>query len=243
MQTQALEAIGLTKSEALTYLALLRTGFSSTGPLVKEANISSGKIYEILDKLIEKGLISSSLKNNVKYFQAAHPEKIKDYVERKKKEFEEQEKEAEKLIPQLNIIAPTTSEEGHTLVYEGFEGVKTAIFETLEKEQDKEWLALGVSTKRSTQWNNLWKHWHKERIKRKIDCKMILADKDSMKEYQKTKLLQEKLLGSISPTPLGIFGNTVMIYDWDQPSVIVIHNKKVAQSFTSFFNSLWKLAH
>jgi len=57
MNEKLLEEIGLTKGEIKTYLTLLQIGESTTGKIIDEAGISSGKIYEILNKLIRKGLV------------------------------------------------------------------------------------------------------------------------------------------------------------------------------------------
>ena len=53
MNEQLLEEIGLTKGEIKVYLTLLRLGETTTGKIIEKAQISSGKIYEILDKLIK----------------------------------------------------------------------------------------------------------------------------------------------------------------------------------------------
>ena len=65
--------VGLTNSEIAVYSALVKLRSSTTGPIVKEAGISSGKIYEILDKLIAKGLVSYIVKAGRKYFQLTEP--------------------------------------------------------------------------------------------------------------------------------------------------------------------------
>lgn len=55
MALEVLEELGLTKSEIKVYLALLELGQSTTGPVVDKAEIASSKIYEILEKLVNKG--------------------------------------------------------------------------------------------------------------------------------------------------------------------------------------------
>ena len=65
MDTGLLESVGLTKSEAKVYLALLELGSSSKGPIVKRSGVASSKVYELLDKLIAKGLVSIVVKANV----------------------------------------------------------------------------------------------------------------------------------------------------------------------------------
>ncbi|MFH1455442.1 MAG: helix-turn-helix domain-containing protein, partial [archaeon] len=70
MNEKLLEEIGLTKGEVKVYLTLLKLGSTTTGKIIDEAQISSGKIYEILDKLIKKGLASYIIKDKTKYFSA-----------------------------------------------------------------------------------------------------------------------------------------------------------------------------
>ena len=70
MKKSLLEDIGLTRSEINVYLALLELGSSTTGKIIDKAKVSSSKIYEVLDKLIQKGLVSFIIKSGIKYFQA-----------------------------------------------------------------------------------------------------------------------------------------------------------------------------
>ena len=55
-EKQLLEEIGLTRGEIKVYLTLLKLGETTTGKIIEEAQISSGKIYEILEKLIKKSI-------------------------------------------------------------------------------------------------------------------------------------------------------------------------------------------
>lgn len=85
MDTKLLEELGLSKGEIKVYLTLLKLGETTTGKIIEEAQISGGKIYLILDKLIKKGLASFSIKEKTKYFSAASPNRILDYLHEKKK--------------------------------------------------------------------------------------------------------------------------------------------------------------
>ncbi|MBW2999828.1 hypothetical protein KY339_04085, partial [Candidatus Woesearchaeota archaeon] len=103
MQKEILEEIGLTKSEINVYLALLELGSSTTGKIVDKSNASSSKIYEILDKLIQKGLASFIIKGGVKYFEAAPPERIMDYMEDKTAKLNQQKQNLKKILPELKL--------------------------------------------------------------------------------------------------------------------------------------------
>ena len=80
-----LEEIGLTEGESKVYLSLLRLGSSTIGKIIKEAQVSNSKIYDILDRLNKKGLIGISLINNVKHFGAKSPSTINDLISDKEK--------------------------------------------------------------------------------------------------------------------------------------------------------------
>ena len=63
-----LKKIGLTDYESRIYLALLDIGEGTSGDVIKKAEIHTGKIYEILESLKNKGLISEITKNNIKQY-------------------------------------------------------------------------------------------------------------------------------------------------------------------------------
>ena len=79
-----LKELGLGTNETKVYIALLNNGDSTTGQILKNANIHTGKIYEILDSLTKKGLVSMVTKSGVKHFSPADPQRILDYLEEKK---------------------------------------------------------------------------------------------------------------------------------------------------------------
>ena len=64
MDTQYLERIGLTRNESIIYTSMLKTGTSTTGKILNASGINSGKIYEILEGLKNKGLVSGTIKIN-----------------------------------------------------------------------------------------------------------------------------------------------------------------------------------
>ena len=70
MDYSLLEKIGLTNSEIKVYLALIDTGASTVGPITSKSKVASSKTYELLDKLIEKGLVTTYKEDNIKYFKA-----------------------------------------------------------------------------------------------------------------------------------------------------------------------------
>src|SRR3990167_2672724 len=93
MDASVLVSLGFSKLEAKTYLALLKAGPSTAASLAKKVEISRPNIYDALHQLIEHGLASYAIKNNKRFFQAAPPEKILDYL----REREERDRKSTRL--------------------------------------------------------------------------------------------------------------------------------------------------
>ncbi|MEW5897231.1 MAG: helix-turn-helix domain-containing protein [Nanoarchaeota archaeon] len=245
MNEKLLEEIGLTRGEIVVYTTLLKLGETTTGKIVEEAQISSGKIYEILEKLIKKGLVSYIIKEKTKYFSAASPNRILDYLHEREEDLKNKAEELKKELPVLiNLEKSKTKQE--TRLFRGMRGFQTAIFEALDAlKSDDEVLGMGIITTKSTTYNIVWKKWHAQRIKRKIKCRMIFSDKKSeyYKHFLKMPHTKVKVLTGVTPAAVDVMGDRVLILTHGkEPSVLSIINSEIAQSFTSFFNSLWNIA-
>ena len=157
-----------------------------------------------------------------------------------------QEKELKKELPFLIDLQKSTKKEHETSLFKGFKGIQTAIFEALDDLTSKdEVLAMGIISSKSETYNILWQNWHKQRIKKKIICKALFSDKGTeyYKAFKKMKKTQIKILKGLTPSAIDIIGNRVLIFTYtEEPSCLSINNEEIAQSFTTFFNTLWKLA-
>lgn len=241
-----LEQIGLTKGEIKVYLTLLKLGQTTTGKVIENANISSGKIYEILDKLIKKGLVSFIIQEKTKYFQAADPTRILDYMEEIERKHRKQQEELRRILPELKTLQIKPEKRYEVTIYKGIRGMQTAAYETLRSlKKGDEFLAMGVLSEKKEVINRMWRNWHKERIGKKILCKMIFTniEGEHYKLIRKMQYVQIKVLKGITPTAVDIAGDKTMIFTSVEPSCIVITGEEVAQSFRQFFYTLWKIAN
>ncbi|MBI4139507.1 hypothetical protein HY483_00935 [Candidatus Woesearchaeota archaeon] len=246
MNEQLLEEIGLTKGEIKVYLTLLKLGETTTGKIVEQAQISSGKIYEILEKLIKKGLASFIIKEKTKYFSAASPNRILDFLSEKEKKIKIQEEQLQKELPALLTISKEAKKKYETKLFIGFKGYQTAIFEALvELKPESEFLAMGIQSRRSEKFNLLWQKWNTERIKKKIKCKLLFSEKgtEHYNIFKKMKLTEVKTIKGITPAAADVMGDKVLILSHGtEPSVLVIKHPDIKESFTTFFNNLWQIA-
>ncbi len=68
--------LGLEPGESTTYLTLLASGPLSAGTLAKKTGIVRVTQYLFLKRLIEKGFVTQSMKNGLKFFTAVPSEKV-----------------------------------------------------------------------------------------------------------------------------------------------------------------------
>jgi HTH-type transcriptional regulator, sugar sensing transcriptional regulator len=245
MLESSLESIGLTKGEIKIYLALLELGCSSTGKITQKSGISGSKVYEVLDRLMKKGLVSSVIKNDVKHFEASHPQKIIAFLEEKKNEIEQEKKSVTDILPTL-IAKMQGSEPGIAKIFVGWEGLKTAnddIINTLSK--DEEWLSMGL-TEQPKSWEIHFTKRQKDRAKKGIIHKHLL-NKKYITLYKNRKQLphtQFRFLPETMEMPMSteIYKNKVIFFILlqESPMAIMIENKAVYDSFKKYFEILWK---
>ena len=96
--------LGLTKVEAKVYLELLKIGSTKTGPLVKKTGLHRATVYDVLKRLIEKGLVNYITKENTKHFQAIDPHSLLDLLKEEQIELDNKKNNAIKIISDLNKL-------------------------------------------------------------------------------------------------------------------------------------------
>ena len=77
----------------LDIIDLIKNGTSLASETALRIKISRTYIYDAIQHLIDKGLITYVIKNNRKYFTSLEPEKLGEYLDEKSAEIQEQKKE------------------------------------------------------------------------------------------------------------------------------------------------------
>ncbi len=246
MNTAILEEIGLTPGEIKTYLALLKIGTSSTGPIAKESQVSRSKLYSILDKLEKKGLASHIERNGTTYFQAVEPAKIKDYLKKKEEELQKLEKEFQTFLPTLEAFHKEKTTE-KVSVYQGAKGLITAhehIYLKLKKGDT--YYYMGIPAFQPQPHHLYWQRDHERRVKTGIKCR-LLFNKDTSSEILKNRNSYKGCEARHMPTSIKtpamflIYKDTVVIAT-QYPAVIAIEitSQEIANSFKAYFDEYWK---
>jgi len=242
MYVPELEEIGLTPREIKVYTSLLEIGLSSVGQIIRKSGIPSSKIYETLDKLKKRGLVSSVMKENRQFFMASDPRVILDYID------EQHRKMSEAVLPKLEILQKKVKKEREATIYEGIRGIKS-IYERMLRTLDpgKTLYVLGVSLKAQEKLEPYILRFNKRRIRAGIRMKIIYHE-DARKYGEirkKMRLTEVRYMKKelITPAWIDIFSDQVVIFDFeDTPIGILIRDENVAQNFKSYFNIIWGLS-
>lgn len=246
---KALEKIGLTGSEAKVYLALLRLGTTPKGRLLKETRTAHSKIYEVINKLVDKGLCSTVIKNRVKHFSAAPPSRIKDYLSEKREEIAEEEKILGKMLPNLESLQQQTLKETHIEIFTGWKGMGTVYNRCLDnaKKGDEVFIMGAGVGNNEEKFELFFTKYGKIAFRKGIKIKVIFnknarpyiakIEKNLRRKYDK------RFLFSFTPTELLIFKDiTAITIRKKEPVIVLIRDRETADSFEKYFNELWKIA-
>jgi len=237
-----LEDLGLSEAEAKIYLTLLETGQTLAGPVIKKTGLHRGTTYQILQRLIEKGLVSYIVKAGKRYFEAVSPERFLDILKTKEEKFLE-------ILPVLKNKKELGKLKQEVEVFSGYKGIRSVCDKILEELKDKgEYLDFGVSGLFKEVMGPYWDLWQKRKRKYKIKAKCIFNEElktknpKLLKDYFGEARFHPKEYSS--PTDTIIYKDTIVLFIWTAkpPIAIVIKNQKNADGYKKQFQIMWKLA-
>ncbi|MFH1972640.1 MAG: helix-turn-helix domain-containing protein [archaeon] len=247
MYKEKLQELGLTQGEAKVYEALLVLGPSTVGPIVKKSSVAYSNIYEILNRLLDKGLVSFIVKEKTKYFQAEDINRINDYLIAQEKELNARKQTFNELQPKLEKLKGADKKKEEAEVFIGEKGLMTA-YEKLMKgsnKKDQGYFFYVHDVEYYERAEKFYiKSWH---ILREYKNKWKGI---STEDFKKTKLakkyppfVNQRYVSFPVPSNIDFIGDKVLITTWkENPVGILIHSKEIVESYKSYFDSVWKLA-
>lgn len=250
MDITDLKKIGLTEGEIRIYDALLELGESTRTELSKKSGISPSKIYDVANRLLEKGIISSVKKNNIIHFSAVNPERIKDFIEQKEQEISKERQLVDQLLPTLLLKFKKTDQEVDIEVLYGWEGMKTAFNDILrtQKKGDENYVFGASMGQNSKQADIFFSRYYRKVDKKKYRIKIIFNEnvrghKERTGYYSKSPRHEVRYLHQDTFTELNLYGDNVLfIMLLKKPIIIRVKSKEAADSFRKFFHTMWKTA-
>ena len=239
MNLEILKKIGLSDGEIKVYSVLLEIGVSSLNNIHEKAGMDRRNIYDILNKLIERGLVSYIEENGKRTFKISNPEKIISYIEEKKTSLDEIKGEVEKIIPAMQSIFKSEKQELFSEIFRGSEGLK-AVWDDMLNYRAIYWIGSGNYV--PDKYPAYWKDWNQRRIKRKVESWHLFRYEKkgevNTKLVPKHKFLPAEFSGN--PTVTVVYGDKVaQMLLGENIIVFVIQSKELAENYQKYHKFLW----
>ncbi len=230
---EILKNLGFEEREIKIYLTLIRNESLTALKISKETRIDRTTVYDILERLIDKGIVSFIIKNKTKHYNALSPEKLLVY-------FNEKYVSLKNIIPDLKIISNIKKEETKFEVFQGLEGIKSILKDLVNTK--KRYQVIGFRK----EYEDLLSYFNEHSIKKldsfKVEEKAILPKGEKIKklEYGKYKYIEK---GFLSPITTLIYDNKVAFFIWTEPEyAMLIQNDTFVKGYREYFDLLWKIA-
>ena len=227
--------------------ALYRLGDASVQEIAKETLINRTTLYPILNKLLQRGLISKISIESKTLYRVIGANDFKQWLSRQKKK-------TEKNFVQLNHwLELTEKKKKPTLLsdfryFEGKEGIKNLYADTWRNNEEKIIYAItDYHTAYKTMGNFFRKEYFPARVSHRVRVKNIIPESY---EGRRDLKLAKKLLRQVKfiklfenlEIELNIYDDKVAIAAFDKklPSGVLIKNEKIATALKNIFEYIWR---
>jgi predicted transcriptional regulator len=240
MITSILRRVGLSEGEVRIYVALIDLGSVKLSIIQEKTGIERRNIYDILNKLIEKGLVSYTEENKKKSFQVTDPKKLISYLEEKKAHLQGIQEEVAKQLPILLEKFKSNKPTIRAEVFRGIEGIK-AVWEDILNYPEMRWIGSGRYLPKK--YPNFFIPWNKRRIENKVWWFNLMRQeiRSEIKHplsLEKIRYLPEEFSGN--PAVIGIYGNKVAQFLFGEYLfAFVIESKELADNYKRYHRYLW----
>lgn len=236
----AMQNLAIDEKQANVYLACLELGTATIQEVADKSGIKRTSIYNFLDEMKQKGLISEITQDRRTLLVAEDPHHL---VERARMNVSKMEN----LLPDLMSIYNLPGNKPKVRFYTGVEGIKKLYMEEVINADGK---IYGFSDYEKmfeaiTDWAWLWS-FPEERKKRNLPFLNIAKYGPRGIEIQakdKEQLRETKLVTNVEfDTEINIFGNKVAMMSFRRPyAAVLIEDRAIATTFKSAWKLLWNI--
>lgn len=232
---------GLSEKEAEVYLAVLEAGEINISHISKKTKIKRTSIYNVVDNLQKKGVVSILHRHGIQYVSALPPQVLID-------RFKTSASMAEKILPDLLQMAYTSPIKPRVRYHQGLQGLEEVLKEfSYSKTQSM------VITDYEKMPDELLKFIQKEivpeRIKRKVRTKFIVPNNKASKTMQEN---DESHYGDTRAIEFNEEGNPIEILLFDSSKIgflsfpkgerfaLIIDSVAIYTTLQHIFEVLWR---
>ncbi len=232
--------LGLSQNEASVYLAVVRLGECDARTIIKSTGLHRNIVYDALESLHNKKLISELYKKGHKVFKLKSPQILSLRAK-------ESLSLAEQVIKEVNQLNKVLAHEVN--IYEDKEGWQEAWRNLIQKLKPRTvFYTIGMGADRWVDlMGDVFLEYEQYAVKHKITNKIVAY------EYQRMEIAehQSKIIRRIRYLPYKFYNEMgVEIFSWgifmeiyaSPPTIIEILSPAVASWYKHIFDILWKIA-
>jgi len=233
--------VGLSEKEAKIFTALLSLGEASIIEIAKKAEIKRTTVYNLLPELINNGLIQTSLKKKRRVYFVEDVRDLQTNLQNK-------ERLLASLLPELQATHNILPFKPKITYYEGFEGLKTMYWDTINslRPGDEILEILGTKDVYDFFTKEFAEEYFAARLKNKISLRLIAPKGpesiDALKRGREHLRRVKFLEGTHSQFQSGveIYGNKVLLISLTENFMgVIIESKQISDMHRAAFEALW----
>ncbi len=237
---EELKEIGLSENEISIYVELLKTGTTTANRIAQLTGIKRSTTYDNLSQLINKGLVSSIIREKVTYYESIDPKKILRLMQEKKEKLS-------KLVPKLNSLREVNKDKGGASFFEGKKGIITILNDILDEK--KELWFYGSRKRAMVALETYPDNFVQKRAEAGIPLKAVMSMEDKgdpgMNDKKVYALSQMRFLESLDQISANVFiysDRVAFMSSGENVVGIIIKNKEILQQQRKIFEILWKFS-
>jgi len=237
------ELLGLSEVEGKVYMALLELGGGFVSALARKAGLPRVNCYHLLENLTSKGLTNYVTKNKIRYYSPESPEKIVSILQGRVSY-------AKSILPELLSITNTMALKPKIKYYEGMEGVKNILDDTLTAKKE----LVGYSNLQSFAelFEDYLRTYAEAKMKKRLKTRIICPSSEEALSYLQDYYppgYPAELIEILFVNPREFwFENEIVMYD-NKVAVIALNKEELngmifespvyAKSQRAIFNLAW----
>lgn len=243
----ALIEFGLTEIEARVYQAGLALGSRPASVIAQKSGLKRGHAYNVLNALMQKGIVQEFVKGGVKNFTFSPPSSLLAMLNMREEELRSTKERLESIMPELENIRSQLTTQPKVRFYPGLEGIKE-IYEDMLRVPNSEILCFidfeNAWSSQDSKGAEFASQFVRRRAERNITWVGILTENETgtqaMSRRPSTHRRAKTVKGLSFPAEISVYESKLsFVGTRDDIIGVVIENESIAQAVRNLFQYLW----
>lgn len=240
--------VGYSEDEVKVYLATLMLGSRPVSIIAKEIGFRRSKTYDVIRKLLEKGLLQEYSRNKVLHFSAVKPSTLLSTIRNQREHFDSIIDQLTRALPALEVLNLKSVNKTKLELWRGDDAMCAIMEETFDHPNSTMYYLMDYSTcwpkgrdKKYIDWD---KRFTEKRTKSNISihsiCNRSPDSDEANHNASKFKRSMRMIENFNLPFEVAIHIDQVrVICSGREVSGIVIRDPEIAQVFQTLFQAVW----